>query len=78
MPAQCGLYSYKISSSPLDFVILDGSKIIVQPSLTTSLMTYLITATSTMNETPKLSSFVQVEVNVVACIVQKIILKKTE
>jgi hypothetical protein len=31
-----------------------------------------------MNETPQLSSFVQVEVNVVACIVQKIILKKTE
>jgi hypothetical protein len=76
MPAQCGLYSYKISSSPLDFVILDGSKIIVQPSLTTSLMTYLITATSTMNENPHLSSFVQVEVNV-ACTVQKVVLQKT-
>jgi hypothetical protein len=76
MPAQCGLYSYKISSSPLDFVILDGSKIIVQPSLTTSLMTYLITVTSTMNENPHLSSFVQVEVNV-ACTVQKVVLQKT-
>jgi hypothetical protein len=77
MPAQCGLYSYKISSSQLDFVILDGSKIIVQPTLTTSLMTYLITATSTMNETPQLSSFIQVAVNVV-CTVQKVVLQKTE